>query len=115
LTKTARLRKATAWQAGIAGCAAQPIGPESPRPLDNEIILWVLIPAYNEADQIAENLSLIHAETSKTGFPTEMIVIDDGSTDNTWQVLKKMAEQTPELKAVRFSRNSVKSWIPLFD
>jgi len=35
----------------------------------------------------------------------EMIVIDDGSTDDTWQVLEKLAEQLPELKAVQFSRN----------
>jgi dolichol-phosphate mannosyltransferase len=35
----------------------------------------------------------------------EMIVIDDGSTDNTWQALEKLAEQMPELKALRFSRN----------
>jgi len=35
----------------------------------------------------------------------EMIVIDDGSIDNTWQALEKMAEQMPELKALRFSRN----------
>jgi glycosyltransferase involved in cell wall biosynthesis len=39
----------------------------------------------------------------------EMIVIDDGSTDNTWQVLEKMAEQMAELKAVRFRHNFVKS------
>ena len=35
----------------------------------------------------------------------EMIAIDDGSTDSTWQVLEKLAEQMPELKALRFSRN----------
>jgi glycosyltransferase involved in cell wall biosynthesis len=55
------------------------MGPESPGRLDNEVILSVLIPVHNEADQIAE---LIHAETSKTGLAMEMIVIDDGSTDN---------------------------------
>jgi dolichol-phosphate mannosyltransferase len=35
----------------------------------------------------------------------EMIVVDDGSTDSTWQALEKLAEQMPELKALRFSRN----------
>jgi dolichol-phosphate mannosyltransferase len=35
----------------------------------------------------------------------EMIVIDDGSTDSTWQVLGKTAEPMPEVKALRFSRN----------
>src|SRR5437773_10587945 len=90
------------WHCRLCG---QPIGPESSPRLDNGIILSVLIPVHNEADQIAENLSLIHAETSKTGLPMEMIVIDDGSTDNTWQALEKMTEQIPEVKALRFSRN----------
>jgi dolichol-phosphate mannosyltransferase len=35
----------------------------------------------------------------------EMIVIDDGSTDGTWQVLEKLAEQLPGVKALQFSRN----------
>jgi dolichol-phosphate mannosyltransferase len=35
----------------------------------------------------------------------EMIVIDDGSTDGTWQTLEKLSQQIPELKALRFSRN----------
>ena len=35
----------------------------------------------------------------------EMIVVDDGSTDSTWQTLEKLAEQMPELKALRFTRN----------
>ncbi|PYK50878.1 MAG: glycosyltransferase [Verrucomicrobia bacterium] len=65
----------------------------------------VVIPAHNETDQIAQNLFLIHAEASKTGLPMEMIAIDDGSTDSTWQALEKVAEQMPELKALRFSRN----------
>src|SRR6478672_11691469 len=72
---------------------------------DSNIILSVLVPVHNEGDQIAENLSLIHAEASKTGLPMEMIAIDDGSTDKTWPVLQRMVEHIPELKAVRFSRN----------
>jgi len=72
---------------------------------DSNIILSVLVPVHNEGDQIAENLSLIHAEASKAGLPMEMIAIDDGSTDQTWPVLQRMVEHIPGLKAVRFSRN----------
>src|SRR5437660_10899275 len=72
---------------------------------DSAVILSVLIPVHNEADQIAENLELIRAEASKTGLPTEMVAIDDGSTDNTWHVLQSMVEQIPGLKVFRFSRN----------
>jgi len=72
---------------------------------DSNIILSVLVPVHNEGDQIAENLWLIHAEASKAGLPMEMIAIDDGSTDNTWDVLQTMVEQIAGLKALRFSRN----------
>ena len=72
---------------------------------DSSIILSVLIPVHNEGDQIAENLSLIHAEALKTGFPMELIAIDDGSTDTTWHVLQSVIERIPGLKALRFSRN----------
>src|SRR5881396_3091920 len=72
---------------------------------DSSIILSVLIPVHNEGDQIAENLSLIHAEALKTGLPMEIIAIDDGSADKTWHVLQRMVQQIPGLKALRFSRN----------
>src|SRR5947208_3622227 len=58
-------------------------------------ILSVLVPVHNEGDQIADNLSLIHAEASKAGLSMEMIAIDDGSTDKTWSVLQTLVEQIP--------------------
>jgi dolichol-phosphate mannosyltransferase len=72
---------------------------------DSNVVLSVLIPVHNESDQIAQNLSLIHEEALKTTLPMEMIVIDDGSIDGTWQALESMTEQMPELRAIRFSRN----------
>ena len=68
-------------------------------------MLSVIVPVHDESEQIAQNLSLIQAETSKTGLPMELIVIDDGSTDKTWEALEHVAEKMPELKALRFSRN----------
>jgi glycosyltransferase involved in cell wall biosynthesis len=90
------------WHCRLCG---QPLATESPQRLESTAIFSVVIPVHDESDQIAQNLSLIHAEASKTGLPMEMIVIDDGSTDNTWQALEKLAEQMPELKALRFTRN----------
>lgn len=72
---------------------------------DSSVIVSVLIPVHNEGDQIAENLSLIQAQASKMGLPMELIAIDDGSTDNTWNVLESMVAQVPGLKVLRFSRN----------
>src|SRR5215468_1054220 len=90
------------WHCKFCG---QVLTTEARAPGDSNIILSVLIPVHNEGDQIAENLSLIHAEALKTGLPMEMIAIDDGSTDNTWHVLQTMVEHIPLLKALRFSRN----------
>jgi polyisoprenyl-phosphate glycosyltransferase len=72
---------------------------------DSNVVLSVLIPVHNEGDQIAQNISLMDEEALKTALPMEMIMIDDGSTDGTWQALESMTEQMPELKAIRFSRN----------
>jgi len=72
---------------------------------DSRVMLSVLIPVHDESEQIAQNLVLIHSEASKTGLPMEIIVVDDGSTDGTWQALEKLAEQLPGLKALQFSRN----------
>jgi len=90
------------WHCRLCG---QPLTTESPGRLESEVVLSVLVPVHNESDQIVHNLSLIHAEASKTGLPTEIIVIDDGSTDNTWQVLETIVQQMPGLKALQFSRN----------
>jgi glycosyltransferase involved in cell wall biosynthesis len=77
----------------------------SPSDGESDAILSLLIPVHNESDQIVKNLSLIHAEALKTGLAMEMIVIDDGSTDNTWELLKSTVAQIPGLKALQFSRN----------
>jgi len=90
------------WHCRLCG---QPLATEPPQRLESDVVFSVVIPVHNESDQIAQNLSLIHSEASKTGVPMEMIVVDDGSTDSTWQALEKLTEQMPELKALRFSRN----------
>src|SRR6266478_3239990 len=90
------------WYCRLCG---QPLATEPPQRLESDVVFSLVIPVHNESEQIAQNLSLIHSEASKTGVPMEMIVVDDGSTDSTWQALEKLAEQMPELKALRFSRN----------
>src|SRR6478672_1548984 len=97
-----RVIEQNGWHCRLCG---QPMGAESSRRLNNEIVLSLLIPVHHEGAQIAEHLSLIHAETSKTGLPMDMIVIDHGSTESTWHAVEKVLEQIPELKALRFSRN----------
>ena len=89
------------WHCKVCG---QPLVTESAGGLHSDVILSVLIPVHNESDQIAQNLLLIQSEASKAGLPMEMIVIDDGSKDRTWEVLGTVVDRIPELKALRFSR-----------
>src|SRR2546421_12803 len=91
------------WHCRLCG---QPITERSSDPRDSKVILSVLIPVRNESDQVAQNLSLIHAEASKTGLPTEMIVVDDGSTDNTWHVLESVDEQWDIVEGIKRTRGT---------
>lgn len=81
----------------------QPLAPERSAHDQSGITLSIIIPVRNESDQLAQNLSLIHSEASKAGVPLEIVVIDDGSTDATWQTLGSLT--IPELRALRLSRN----------
>lgn len=64
----------------------------------------IVIPAYREGAGLADNLSVI-ARAARPCGAIEIIVVDDGSPDDTWSVLEAASEQIPELHAVRFSRN----------
>jgi len=56
-----------------------------------ECFLSIVIPAYNEEKRLLPTLSKIGAYLSDQGFPYEIIVVDDGSTDNTLQMVKNFA------------------------
>jgi len=68
-------------------------------------MLSVVIPVYNEEKQIGKTIKEVKDAVTRTGEEFEIIVIDDGSADDTWEVLKKLADENAEVKAYRFSRN----------
>ncbi len=72
---------------------------------NGERLISVVLPVYQEAEQIAANLVVIRNHLLSTGFPFEIVVADDGSRDGTWKELRRAAEEVPELVAVRLSRN----------
>lgn len=67
--------------------------------------LSVVVPAYCEADHLADSLGVIRRTAASLGVSYEMVVVDDGSPDGTWQVLQGLARQWPELRAFRLARN----------
>jgi undecaprenyl-phosphate 4-deoxy-4-formamido-L-arabinose transferase len=70
-----------------------------------DIKLSVVIPVFNEE----ENLEALHNRLSEVladmGEPYEMVFVDDGSTDSSYQILKRLHEMDEHVKVIRFTRN----------
>jgi dolichol-phosphate mannosyltransferase len=64
-------------------------------------LLSVVIPAHNEEGCICSTVEHLHLELRLRNVPHEIIVVDDGSTDSTWQKLLDSCEHIPTLKPVQ--------------
>src|SRR4030043_2009243 len=67
--------------------------------------LSILIPVYNEVDNIFPLFDRLNSALKKTGRPYEIIVIDDGSTDGTLDALIDLSQNIPNMKIISFTRN----------
>jgi glycosyltransferase involved in cell wall biosynthesis len=67
-------------------------------------LVSVVMPAYREAAGIARAVGAVHEALHALGMPHELIVIDDGSDDQTFGVLKQLLRDFPMLRAIRLSR-----------
>ena len=68
-------------------------------------ILSVILPAYNEEQMIPQAAKAIRDVLLAAQIPYEMIFVDDGSGDGTWQAICNEAASDPQIKGVSFSRN----------
>lgn len=71
--------------------------------------LSIVIPLLNERDSLPELYDWIHRVVHTHNFSYEIIFIDDGSTDDSWEVIKKIASQNTCVSGVRFLKNYGKS------
>ena len=70
----------------------------------------VVIPLYNEEESLPELYAWIARVMKANGLSYEVIFVNDGSTDRSWQVIEQLAEQAPQhVKGIKFRRNYGKS------
>ncbi|MEL6358043.1 MAG: glycosyltransferase family 2 protein, partial [Bacteroidota bacterium] len=66
-------------------------------------------PLLNEEESLPELTAWIDRVMQANGFTYEVILIDDGSTDSSWQVIQDLRNENPNLKGIKFQRNYGKS------
>ena len=71
--------------------------------------LSVVIPLYNEEESLPELFAWIQRVMTENGFSYEVIFVNDGSTDRSWNVIEELAAKHPEAKGIKFRRNYGKS------
>ncbi|MEP2774228.1 MAG: glycosyltransferase family 2 protein [Fulvivirga sp.] len=69
----------------------------------------VVIPLYNEEESLPELCEWISRVMQTHGFTYEVLLVDDGSTDSSWQIVKNLAAGNPFIKGIKFNRNFGKS------
>src|SRR5579859_7550288 len=69
----------------------------------------IVIPVYNEDESLPELCSWIERVVQANGFSYEIILVDDGSTDRSWEVVHELRAANPNIKGIKFQRNYGKS------
>ena len=77
--------------------------------MDYPVDLTILIPSYNEKESLPELLSWIHRALDPENLSLEIIIVDDGSDDGTWEAVKGLAATDSTVRAIQFRRNYGKS------
>jgi len=72
-------------------------------------MISVVIPLFNEAESLQELHDWISKVMKEHDFCYELIFVDDGSTDNSWEVISQLSLQNPNIKGIRFGKNYGKS------
>jgi len=71
--------------------------------------LSIVIPLYNEEESLPELCEWINRVCQENRYSYEIILVDDGSTDDSWKVIEGLRNSNPNIKAIKFQRNYGKS------
>ena len=69
----------------------------------------IIIPSFNEKESLPELLDWIRQVMEREGLEYEAIIVDDGSTDGTWECVRSLSATDPRIKGICFRRNYGKS------
>ena len=71
--------------------------------------LSIVISLYNEEESLTELISWIESVMDREGYSYEVIMVDDGSTDGSWNLIRKLSEKNSNIRGISFRRNYGKS------
>lgn len=69
----------------------------------------IIIPLFNEVESLPELTDWIESVVNANNFSYEIVFVDDGSTDNSWDEIVRLSRQNPNIKGIKFQRNYGKS------
>ncbi len=69
----------------------------------------VVVPLFNEEESLPHLAEWIERVMNENNFSYEILMIDDGSKDNSWKVIEELSSKNPNIKGVKFRRNYGKS------
>jgi glycosyltransferase involved in cell wall biosynthesis len=71
--------------------------------------LSIVVPLFNEEESLPELAEWIDRVCTEHNYHYEVIMVDDGSTDDSWRVIENLRQDFPKVKGIRFQRNYGKS------
>ena len=71
--------------------------------------LSIIISLYNEEESLSELVAWITSVMQKEGYSYELIMVDDGSKDGSWNIIRKLSADNPNIRGISFRRNYGKS------
>ena len=80
-----------------------------PLSINNYMDISLVIPLLNEAESLPELEAWIRRVMLQHGFSYEILLVDDGSTDNSWAIIEQLALENPSVCGIKFRRNYGKS------